>query len=155
MAESKAWAENEAINWDDIDAEAPKPLDPGTYCARVVEAEASNGQNGNKLKLVFRVTHAAGGTEGDLDRKLYDNLTLSKKAAFKIKQFCEATGCTPPSNASLEALEQFAQQLLEDNPLVTVSTGLRTYNGKTNPQILQYLKEGETGAAQPVIARAG
>lgn len=139
MAENEGWTNNDQINWDDVSEDAPAPLEPGVYGFQIAQAEPERTKKGDPgVKLVLTITHAYGGSDGDMKRKCYDKLTLTKDALFRTKQLTKALGVEPPKTNSPDDVAAFCEVLAE-SPAGFVRLKQETYQGRTNARVDRYL----------------
>lgn len=87
--------------WKNLDQETSQRILPdGEYDFEVLKAEPQTSQAGNEmLKLMVRVFDGNGNKI-----QLFDYLVASDKAAWKIAQFCKATGMESKLDADGELL---------------------------------------------------
>jgi len=150
------WTDDKATefpNWDDVNTEAPPPLAPGHYYATIVKAEPRpTGKGDPAISLTLRVTQAHGEAPDSLSRTMYDNLTLTMAAAFRIKQLVQSVGngVTPPPSSRLADVEDFCASLTGQG--VWLRSKLDTYTPKpsaadpepqpkTNAKVDRYLTD--------------
>lgn len=158
---NQGWTNNEAFNWDDVSEDAPAPLEPGIYGFEVASAEPEPTKKGDPgVKLTLTITHAMGGSAGDMKRKCYDKLTLTKEALFRTKQLAKAVACEPPASQGIDDVEAFCAALTEAGGGF-VRLKQETWQGKTNARVDRYLtaeaaqeaaagsKSAEGGDAKP------
>lgn len=120
------------MDWDSpISAEASQGNLPpvGSYGFRVIEFDKAISASGNKMaKLVLELDK-----EGQF-WKVYDNLVLVDKAAWKLAQFFECVGLKKKG----EALERMPwDKVLGSTGLVKIKH--ETYNGKESCKVDQYI----------------
>lgn len=120
------------MDWDSpISAEAGQSNLPpvGTYGFRVIEFDKAISASGNKMaKLVLELDK-----EGQF-WKVYDNLVLVDKAAWKLAQFFECVSLKKTG----EALERMPwDKVLGSTGRVKIKH--ETYNGKENCKVDQYI----------------
>jgi hypothetical protein len=137
----KGWSGGKSINWDAVDTEAPKPLPIGVYKAKVVKAEPKETSKGDPAaSLQFKVFERHGSDE-ELNRKTFDNLTFTQDGAFRAKMLCEAMDIDPPETSSFEDVTEFCEEL--EGEEVWVHLIHNTYQGRTNNRIIQYVADGD------------
>jgi hypothetical protein len=147
MASNQGWTSEESFDWDAVSTEPPPPLEVGIYKAIVVKAEPSpTKDNKPSLKIELSVIETFGAGPLESPRKMFDNVTFVKEAAFRVKQLATAAGVTPPPTSKFADVEAFAQALVESN-CVYLRSKRDTYQGKTNAKVDRYLSEAQAGEA--------
>lgn len=147
MAQNQGWTSQESVNWDDVSTEAPPPLPVGIYKALITKAEPSpTKEQKPAVKLELSVDEAYGGAGVDPKRKMFDNVTLTKEAAFRVKQLAAAAGVAPPASFGFADVEAFCAALCDAGP-VWLRSKQSTYEGKTNHKVDRYLTEAQAGEA--------
>lgn len=137
----KGWSGGKSINWDAVDTEAPKPLPVGVYKAKIVKAEPKETSKGDPgASLQFKVFEAYG-SDDELNRKTFDNLTFTQDGAFRAKMVCEALDIDPPETSSFEDVSEFCEEL--EGSEVWVHLIHNTYQGRTSNRIIQYIADGD------------
>ncbi len=153
LAESNAkmanagWTSQETVNWDDVSTEAPPPLANGIYKGLFVKAEPSpTKENKPAIKIELMIDGAYGGDVISPSRKMFDNVTLIKEAAFRVKQLAAAAGVAPPASFGYADVEAFCVALCDAGP-VWLRSKQTTWEGKTNAKVDRYLTEAQAGEA--------
>lgn len=149
MGQQKGWTtgSDEKVSWDDVSTEPPAPLEIGIYQATIEQAEPSpTKENKPAIKLVLTVSAAYGGAGIDPARKMFDNVTLTKEAAFRVKQLAAAAGVAPPASFGFEDVEAFCAALVDAQP-VWLKSKRSTWDGKVNHKVDRYLTEAQAGEA--------
>jgi hypothetical protein len=156
MATNQAgWANNDSFDWDSVSEDAPPPLEAGIYGFQIAQAEPEQTKKGDPgVKLVLTITHAMGGSAGDMKRKVYDKLTLTKEALFRTKQLAKALDVQPPPGNAPDHVEAFAQALSESGAGF-VRLKQETYQGKVNARVDRYLTSDQAQEAAAGSAPAG
>lgn len=131
---NQGWTQNDSFdNWDDVSTEAPKPPTPEIYAITVVKAEAkATGTGKPAVNLEISLTGIHNGGDLPSPRKVYDLVTITKEAAFKVKQLAMAMGVAPPANNSYGAVCEFADNLVGQTAFA--KTKLDTYKPKPTPE---------------------
>jgi hypothetical protein len=152
MSATEGWTESTEFNWDEVNDSAPPPLDEGVYECLVAEAAPQKTQKESKpgMRLVLTVTRLHGQSENSMSRKLYDNLTLTKEAAFRVKNLCKSIGVEPPKNSGVQAVGEFCGALVEAGS-VWVKVERKTFNNKVTPKIARYM----TAEQAAIVASGG
>ena len=144
---NSGWTSEESFDWDNVSTEPPPPLEVGIYKAIIVKAEPSPTKEGKPaLRLELQVTEIFGGGPLEPPRKMFDNVTFVKEAAFRIKQLAASAGVVPPATSKFADVEVFAAALC-DAPCVYLRSKRDTYQGKTNAKVDRYLTEAQAGEA--------
>lgn len=147
MTGSKGWTSEESVDWDNIGTEPPPPLEVGVYKAIVTKAEPEKTSTGKPaLKIELLVQEAYGGEGLDPARKMFDNVTLTKEAAFRVKQLAAAAGITPPASFAFADAEEFCAALVEADA-VWLRSKRSTWEGKVNHKVDRYLTEEQAAEA--------
>lgn len=121
--QSKGWASETEINWDEQSTEAPPCLPQGVFEAVIEKASPKATKAGDPMiEANLKADRAFGEGEGTLSRtknslNVYDYLTFLDKDgqpnARKIKQIALATEVPPPKTTGLANVEEFCGNLLE------------------------------------------
>ncbi len=147
---SKGWTgHDEEIDWDSAGNNA---LPDGVYTLKVAKAEARPTRDGKpsvSVELLIETNFSTG--EKFTNRKVFDTLTVTKEAAFKIKNLCKASGVCPPRSGSFEHCEEFANAIV-DMGYVNAVLKQDTYDGQTRNKVKVYLSEEETEKAAAKFA---
>ena len=108
----KGWNSSNKFDYSNVTTDAPKPLDPGLYRARIVEAVPQPTKEGKPMiKLTSEVFQNENGDEIP-KRKLIDNMVLSQAALFRVKIVAEALDIEPLGGDSLEETEEFCKNIV-------------------------------------------
>ncbi len=143
------WVTNEKpLAWDQVSTDAPPPLDPGIYKARIVSAKPAPTKTQNKpaLALELEIFEDGSGTALDKPRKSRDTLVFTQAAQWRIKQVCEATGVDFPVDFELESATEYASGLLKvDGFYLKMKQETFESNGelRTKHSVDRYLKPTE------------
>jgi hypothetical protein len=109
----KGWTQNEKFNYDGVTTDAPAPLEPGLYKARITEATPQPTKEGKPMiKLTCEVFENENG-DATPKRKLTDNMVLSQAALFRVKIIADALGIEPLADSSLESAEAFCRDIVD------------------------------------------
>lgn len=73
-------------------------LDPGLYLAALQKVEAKEGKNGPYWEWEFLLTEDENGDGLETNVTLWDNTSLSEKAAWKLKAHFAAFGVPPDTD---------------------------------------------------------
>ena len=147
MAQNAGWTSQETVNWDDVSAEPPPPLANGIYKALITKAEPSpTKENKPAIKIELLVDGVYGGDAVDPARKMFDNVTLVKEAAFRVKQLAAAANVAPPASFGFADVEAFCAALCDAGP-VWLRSKQNTWDGKVNHKVDRYLTEAQAGEA--------
>jgi hypothetical protein len=161
------WTSADSVNWDEVSTEAPPPLADNLYEGLIAKAEPRpTKDNKPAISIELSASKVFGGEELERARKVFDNLTLTKEAAFRVKQLAAAANVEPPKNFGIDAVTAFCDALVESEKVI-FRTRLNTYKGKTNAKVVQYHTEesakkdaaggeqsGSEGASEaPVVRR--
>lgn len=112
---NQGWTQNESFdNWDDVSTEAPKALENNIYIGTIVKAEAQATKQKGKpsVKLEVSTTSVFQGDELPTARKLSDIVTVTKEAAFKVKQLAQSAQVEPPRANGFDVLTDWATSLV-------------------------------------------
>ena len=139
----KGWNKNE-IDWDSVDTSGGIPVERGIYLARCTSAKPQLTKDKKpSIQSVWTLTQTYDGEE--ISRTVYDTLTLTEEARFKVKQCFEACEIDPPADESEDAAKSFCDDLVGAE--VWLLIGIRTWQGKDRNQIDRYLSEDEAKEA--------
>lgn len=141
MAGYKGWSGGHDVNWDDVESGSPTPLERGVYSARVEKAECKETKDGQPTIEVVLEVNEKYDSDDDVKRSVYDNFTMTEKALFKTKQFCEASDIEPPASTRYEDVSEFAEEIVDTE--VWVLLGERTYEGRTRNRIEFYIHDDD------------
>lgn len=141
---SNGWTgHSEEIDWDSAGNNA---LPEGVYRLNGVGAKAKLTSGGKpSVDAQFEV---AGTYEGEpiKGRKVFDTLTITREAAFKVKNLCSATGgeLCPPRSGSFQDVEEFAHNVLDvTREGIFAFLKQDTYEGKVRNKVKEYLTAEE------------
>lgn len=152
---SNGWVgHTEAIDWDNAGNNA---LPEGVYLLKGVGTKAKLTSNGKpSCEAQFEVASTFDGEKVG-NRKVFDTLTISQAAAFKVKNLCSATGgdLCPPRSGAFQDVEEFANSVL-DSTRDGVYAFLKqdTYEGKVKNKIKEYLTIEEAEKKAMKLAEA-
>lgn len=104
-----------------------KAVPDGVYAVVVHEISEEEGDKGPYLKWVFKITDGPASSA-----LLYDNLSLSPKALWKLKGLLETLGVEVPDSSMELDLEEYIGMEM------TVTIANEEYQGKDRPKISQY-----------------
>ena len=145
------WPKAKKINWDEIDGSrrSSAPLPKWLYFGEISKAEKGltgpNAKEPGAPKVSFVVDLK--GSHGDLvdvgNRKAFAHLTFSEKAAWKMKQLCEALGCEPPETTGEDDLDEFASTILGETIWFTLRIR-KNQNGEPDNEIDSFISEAES-----------
>ncbi len=156
------WTQNDTFdNWDDVSTEAPKPVEPNIYTGEIVKAEAAQTQGKGlpAVKLEIMVKSVFQGDDLPSARKLFDTVTITKEAAFKVKQLSQSANVTPPKSNAADYLPEWADGLV-GQPVI-VSTKLEKYTPKGSTEqresarIERYLTADQAEKKKAGVAEGG
>ncbi len=140
---TQGWTQNDSFdNWDDVSTEAPAPLAAGFYLATIAKATGDKPTAKKGLPAVNVELSITAEFQGDalpMARKVFDNLTVTKEAAFRVKQFCQSADITPPKSNGADYLPGWASDLVGSTVIVQLKPD--TYKSK----------EGEMKATTRVV----
>jgi hypothetical protein len=153
MTGTVGWTDQTQVNWDDVSTEPPPPLPVAIYKAVIAKAEPGQTKKGDKnvINLELAVDGEFGGDALSPARKMFDSLTLSPEAAFKIKQIAASANVQPPKNFGLDAVTEFCNALVDSSGVILRSK-LDTYQGKTNHRVDRYFTEAQANEAKGAAA---
>lgn len=156
MSGNVGWTDQTAMNWDEVSTEPPPPLPVSIYKAVIAKAEAGQTKKGDKnvINLELAVDGEFGGDALSPARKMFDSLTLSPEAAFKIKQIAASANVAPPKNFGLDAVTEFCNALVDSSGVILRSK-LDTYQGKTNHRVDRYFTEAQAAEAKGALSGGG
>lgn len=138
---AKGWTTAQEIDPDKVPDGPPPPLDPGVYFATIAKAEPEETKKGDPaIKLELMVTHAHGGSPGDLKRKVFDKAVFTQETAWRVKQLAKSVGVDMPTSNAYDTVDEFCGSLVESNG-VWVRLKQETFNEKTNARVDRYLTE--------------
>ena len=165
------WTQNDTFdNWDDVSTEAPKLLDPGFYCATIAKAtgdKPTSKSNKPAVNLELSVTDIFQGDKLPMPRKVFDNVVVTKEAAFRVKALCQSADVAPPKSNGADYLPGWATDLVGCNVIVQIKhETFKTRDGeqKTVARVGKYhtqasaekaLGGGETASAAEASAENG
>lgn len=141
---SNGWTgHDEQIDWDAVGNNA---LPEGVYLLKAVGTKAKLTSGGKpSCEAQFEVASTFDGEKVG-NRKVYDTLTISQQAAFKVKNLCSAMNgdLCPPRSGSFQDVEEFSNNLL-DSARDGVYALLKqdTYEGKVRNKVKEYLTAEE------------
>lgn len=141
---NQGWTDDKEFNWDDVSDAPPPPLEDGVYRATIVKADAeptAKGIPSASLQLSVTATHSG---EAIKNRKMFDKVVLDPDsgALFRVKQLCRATGVTPPARNNLDAVTDFANELVGHE--VWIKTRQEEFpkgSGKKNARVDMYVSD--------------
>ena len=135
----KGWNKSE-IDWESVDTSGGIPVERGIYLARCTSAKPQLTKDKKpSVSSVWTMVQTYDGEE--INRTVYDTLTLTEEARFKVKQCFEACEIDAPEDESEEAAKAFCDDLVGAE--VWLLIGVRTWQGKDRNQIDRYLTEDE------------
>jgi hypothetical protein len=129
-ATQQGWTTDEAFeNWDEVSTEAPPPLEPNLYVARIIKTEpkpTATKKPGVSIELSVISVH--GGDVLKVPRKMFDFAVVDLAGAFRVKQLSQAAGVDPPKANNFAAVSAWASELLGHD--VIVRTKIEKYRPK-------------------------
>jgi hypothetical protein len=140
---NQGWTDDKEFNWDDVgDAPPPPPADD-IYRATIIKAEGeptAKGIPSVALQLQLTSTHAGAAVKG----KIYDKLVMDPEsgALFRVKQASKAAGVALPKRNNLEAVSEFANELVGHE--VWIKTRQEEFpkgSGKKNARVDMYVSD--------------
>lgn len=137
----KGWSKREAIPWDDIPDDQPEALEAGIYGCTVVETEAKPTKDNEPSVQVILSVEEKYGADEELKRRVYDNFTFTRKAAFKPKQFAKATGINLPETSGFDDVSDFAKDI--EGAEVWVELQQSEYRGRVNNKVRTYIHDDD------------
>jgi hypothetical protein len=141
------WTSADAVDWNEVSTEPPPPLNPALYKGLIVKAEPSpTKENKPAIAIELQIDKEYGGPDVSPVRKMFDNLTLTKEAAFKVKQLAAAANVAPPANFGIDAVRAFCDSLVDAGPVILRSK-LSEWQGKKNHKVDRYLSEEQAKLA--------
>jgi hypothetical protein len=156
---TEGWTSNNAINLDDVSEDPPGPLANGLYRFTVAEADADSTKKGGAgVKVVLEVS--GGFSDESTDKcylNLYDKITFSPKALFRLKQICRATGVEPPQTDTFGDVVEFAERLVGMTGIVRTKREKyidRNGEERESARIDRYLSEEQALVASNPAAKA-
>lgn len=147
------WTTNEKISYEGVTTDAPPPLEPGLYRARITEAKPQpTKEKKPMIKLTVEVFENDKGEALALKRKLTDNMVLTQAAAFRILILSKALGISPLEENSPDAAAAFCKEIVtaaKGGVWVRVKADEYTSNGETKPtsRVDRYLSDEEVKEA--------
>jgi hypothetical protein len=149
MAYTSGWKHSgQAVNWDGVSVEGPKPPAPGACELRVLKMEAQESQKGQPMISVQLEIISHTSDEESVGRKVYDNFVLTQEGAFKVKNYCLVAGVDPTealATVDYDTVNAFAEAQL--GTTVAAMLSHRTYQGKARAQIDYYGEAPPTDGA--------
>jgi len=126
------------------DDSGPKEFDllaVGDYPACVYEIELKDGKVAQYLNWTFKLTPDAGDSAG---RQLWNNTSLSAKAAWRLKSDLDALGVEYSVDKKSGAAEFDTDDVIGLNCVLRV--GQETYNGQMKNRVVKVLPAGTAPA---------
>jgi hypothetical protein len=122
-----------------IPLERKSVIKPGTYQVRINEVDASSfGPSGfRNIKLVYEILSSSGKPTG---RQVWDNVSMSPKAAFMLDAFLDALGMDETGDMSARALK---------GKTLWVTIESKLYKGQKQPDVTAYLSESAMETIKP------
>lgn len=110
----KGWTDNTKFNYDGVSTDAPAPLEPGLYKARIASAEPHATKEGKPMiKLSVELFEDANGEALKPFRKVTDNVVLTQAALFRVKILSEALDIEPLGGSSVEEAEDWCREIVK------------------------------------------
>ena len=110
----KGWTDNTKFNYDGVSTDAPTPLEPGLYKARIASAEPHATKEGKPMiKLSVELFEDADGNALKPTRKITDNVVLTQAALFRVKILSEALDIEPLGDSSVETAEEWCRDIVK------------------------------------------
>jgi hypothetical protein len=133
---------SEAINWDEVSEDAPKPLENGFYFVTFAETKFQLTGKDKKpsSNSQLTVTKAWGGADDSLNRKVYDSLIFTKATAFRVLNVARVLGIPKPTEFTRETIEEFMAAMQASNG-AWVRLKQETYKDKTNSRVERFYTE--------------
>lgn len=114
MKATTGWTQKEKINYEGVSTDAPAPLDPGLYRARITNAELQPTKKKEPMiKLTVEVFEDGEGNALKAKRKVFDNMVLSQAAAFRILILAKALEIDPLSENDTETTEEWCREIVK------------------------------------------
>ena len=152
MSSNQGWTSEESVDWDNVSTEPPPPLAVGIYKGLITKAEPQpTKEHKPAIALQLQISEEYGGSSIEPARKMFDNVTLSKEAAFRVKQLAASAGVEPPATFKFQDVEAFCVSLVEAGA-VYLRSKHATFNGKTNHKVDRYLTEEQAGEAANALS---
>lgn len=110
----KGWTSNNKFNYDGVSTDAPAPLEPGLYKARIASAEPQATKEGKPMiKLTAELFEDADGNALKPFRKVVDNMVLTEKALFRVKILAEALDIEPIDSDAYDVVEAWCRDIVK------------------------------------------
>lgn len=157
----KGWTDNTKFNYDGVSTDAPTPLEPGLYKARIVSAEPHPTKEGKPMiKLSVELFEDADGNALKPFRKITDNVVLTQAALFRVKILSEALDIEALGDSSVEAAEEWCREIVKaakEGVFTKVKHEKYEKNGeeKTALRIDRYLNASKVAAEASASAANG
>lgn len=156
---TQGWTQNDSFdNWDDVSTEAPEPPDAGFYIATIAKADATKPTSGKGLpniNLTLSVTDVFQGDKLPKPRTVFDNLVVTKDAAFRVKQFCLAADTAPPKSNGADYLPGYASELVGLTVIVQLKRDSYTPKGSVEKKIVARVEKYHTQASAEKAKNGG
>lgn len=146
------WTESEKYNWDDIPDEPPAAPENGLYVAKIeiAKAELTKKNRLPSVELELELLNKYGNSDPltNVSTKIrFENLVLSKNAAFRVKQAAKSAGVKPPATSSQDDVHAFAERLLGAEVIVRIAQSTSN-QGKTFAGVVAYLTKKQAEETQ-------
>ena len=145
MSGYSKWPKAEKIKWDDVSAERISfaPLPRWLYCGKFTKTEAKVSNNGNPMVSCQIDLESSYEDLVNVGRKkAFTHLVFTQKAAFKIKQLCEALSCDPPESSDEDDLKEFASAILDETVWFILRVR-KNQNGEPDNEIEYFASEDQ------------
>lgn len=132
------WGHSGKVNWDNVSVEGPKAPPPGLYEFTVSKANPQESSTQKPMISVqLELTRADDERNSDaVGRKVFDNWMLTEEGAFRIKNFCQATGTDLPDDISYDSVDAWCKGVEGTQGSVMLST--QKYQGKDRARVDYY-----------------
>jgi len=125
------------LNLDFSNVQSREPLNPGFYVVKIEDAEEKTSSNGNPMiAITYTVLYAAdSGTPVQGTYKLWDNLVLTDKALWKVKELFTALGIDTENIVTMDVRDMIGMDL-------RVKVIQEMYNGENRNYVRGYAPFG-------------
>jgi hypothetical protein len=108
------WVTKEKLSYEGVNTDAPKPLDPGLYKARITNAILRpTKKNDPMIELTCEVFEDGAGNALPFKRKIKDLMVLTQAAAFRILILAKALDIEPLSENDTESTEEWCREIVK------------------------------------------
>lgn len=108
------WAKSEKFDYSGVSTDAPAPPDEGLYRAKITKAAPQPTKEGNPMiKLTVELFENEDGEPLPKKRTVFDNLTLSEAALWRVLLLSEALDIKPIESSAYEDAVGFCRTIVE------------------------------------------